>query len=136
MPDPQRRLRLLTPLSVLAAAPLIGCAADPGLGWTALLWALSGVGVGYQLAANIAFVTAVPAHRRAQAFGLVSTGLLAGQGGAVLLAGTLAQTVNPALVVAGSGLAGTLAAVALGRASRAQVWASATRVHASGRRIG
>src|SRR2546430_12443814 len=55
------RMRLLGPLAVLAAAaPLILSVFGPGLPVTALLWAVSGAGSGYQLAANVAFVSAVP----------------------------------------------------------------------------
>jgi MFS family permease len=109
--------RLLVPLAVLAAAPLIGCAADPGVAVTAVLWALSGAGSGYQLAANVAFVAAVPDARRGQAFGLVTTGLLAGQGAALLVAGALTSHHSPATVLAGFGVAGTAAALALAAAT-------------------
>jgi hypothetical protein len=57
---PQRRTRLMTPLSFLAAAPFILCWVDPPLPVTAALWALAGVGAAYQLAANTAF--AYPHH--------------------------------------------------------------------------
>jgi hypothetical protein len=111
--EPDRRMRLLGPLAVLASAPLILCVFDPVLPLAGLLWAVSGAGSGYQLAANVAFVSAVPNSRRGQAFGLVSTGLLAGQGAALLVAGALAEAVSPSLVVAGFGLGGTVAALAL-----------------------
>jgi len=107
-----RRMRLLPPLAILATAPLIGCAADPGVPVTALLWLVAGVGTGYQLAANVAFVSAVPNERRAQAFGLVSSGLIAGQGAAILAAGGLAEILPPHIVIAVFALVGTgLAAV-------------------------
>jgi len=124
VPESERRMRLLSPLAVLAAAPLILCVFNPGLPVTALLWAVSGAGSGYQLAADVAFVSAVPNSRRGQAFGLVSTGLLAGQGAALLAAGALAEAADPALVVAGFGAAGTAAALALAARSRS-VWAPA-----------
>jgi len=111
--EPRQQMRLLAPLAVLAAAPLAACTLDPSPPVTALLWAVSGAGTGYQLAANTAFVAAVPNHRRGQAFGLVSTGLLTGQGAALLLAGALTEHLGPATVLAGSGLAGTLAALTL-----------------------
>jgi MFS family permease len=111
----QRRIRLMVPLSFLAAAPFILCWADPPLPATAALWALAGAGAGYQLAANTAFVTAVPNQHRSQAFGIVAAGLNAGQGTAILAAGALTELIPPATVVAAYGLAGTLAAAALAR---------------------
>jgi hypothetical protein len=110
---PERRNALTEPLTVLAAAPLVGCALHPSVPLTAALWLVAGVGQGYQLAANVAFVSAIPAARRAAAFGVVSAGLIAGQGLAVLLAGALTEVLTPQLVVAGAGLLGTLAALAL-----------------------
>ncbi|MFI5956166.1 MFS transporter [Cryptosporangium sp. NPDC051539] len=104
----ERRLRLMEPLALLAGAPLVLCAFHPGLVLTAAIWALAGAGSGYQLAANVAFVRAVPDAHRAQAFGVVAAGLVAGQGFGVLAAGALASVLAPALVVA---VAGTLAAL-------------------------
>jgi MFS family permease len=109
----ERREALTEPLSVLAAVPLVGCALSPSVPLAALLWLVAGVGQGYQLAANVAFVSAVPPGLRAAAFGVVSAGLMAGQGLAVLVAGALAEVFRPHFVVAGAGLLGTLAALAL-----------------------
>lgn len=100
---PARRLRLLIPLALLSVAPLLGFLARPGLPVSLLLLALSGVGGAFQLPANAAFVAAVPAGLRGRAFALVGTGLYAGQGLAVLLAGVLASVVAPALVMVGAG---------------------------------
>ena len=110
----------------LSRAPFIACAADPGLAVTSLLWALAPAGSGYQIAANVAFVSAVPNDHRAQAFGVVSTGVIAGQAAAILAAGILAETPNPAHVVAGFGVAGTLAALTLARSGRTHrpMWGS------------
>jgi MFS family permease len=125
---PQRRIHFMVPLAVTAAAPLILTAADPGLLLVAVLWAVSGAGAAYQLAANVAFVTAVPNARRAQAFGLVGTGLAAGQGAAILAAGVLAGLIGPGPTVAVFGIAGTLAALALAPAARAAFPTSAPAV--------
>jgi MFS family permease len=112
VPGP-RRLRLMTPLAILAAAALVPCLLDPPLPVVGLLWTVAGLGTGYQLAANVAFVSAVPAARRAQAFGMVSAGLAAGQGVGVVAAGALAEVVDPPVVVGGAGLAGLVAVLAL-----------------------
>ena len=112
LPGP-RRLRLMAPLAVLAAAPLVLCLLDPPLPVVGVLWLLAGLGTGYQLAANVAFVSAVPADRRAQAFGMVSAGLAAGQGLGVVAGGLLAEVVDPAVVVGAAGVAGLVAVLAL-----------------------
>jgi MFS family permease len=112
LPGP-RRLQLMAPLAVLAAAPLVPCLLDPPLPVVGLLWLLAGLGTGYQLAANVAFVSAVPAERRAHAFGMVSAGLAAGQGLGVVVAGLLAEFTDPAIVVGAAGLVGLVAVLAL-----------------------
>lgn len=110
---PERRLRLMAPLAILAAAALVPCLLDPPLPVVGLLWMVAGAGTGYQLAANVAFVSMVPAERRAQAFGMVGAGLAAGQGIGVVAAGALAETVDAGVVVGLAGVAGTVAALAL-----------------------
>ena len=112
--SPDRRLRLMGPMAVLSCLPLLGCAANPGTEVTLVLWALSGVGTAYQLAANAAFVAAVPDAGRGQAFGLVQSGIVAVQGVAILAAGAAALTVAPSTVVAVAG--------GLGAAAAAVVW--------------
>ena len=109
----ERRQRLLQPLAVLAGVPLALCVLAPGPVLTGLLWAIAGAGSGYQLAANVAFVRAVPDASRAQAFALVAAGLVAGQGAGVLLAGALAVSVPSHLVVGGAGVVSTVAALVL-----------------------
>lgn len=110
---PPRRLRLMAPLAVLAAAALVPCLLDPPLPVVGLLWLVAGLGTGYQLAANVAFVSTVPGERRAQAFGMVSAGLAAGQGIGVVVGGLLAEVADPAVVVGASGVAGLVAVLAL-----------------------
>jgi hypothetical protein len=78
-----------------------------------VLWAVAGAGTGYQLAANVAFVSTVPAERRAQAFGMVSAGLAAGQGLGLVAAGGLSEALPPNVVVGLAGVAGTVAALVL-----------------------
>lgn len=118
-----RRLALTRPLLVLAAAPLVACATRPGLAVSVALWAVSGLGTAYNLAANAAFVARVPVAWRGQAFGVVGAGLAASQGLAMLAAGAAAEAVSSFTVVAGAGavalavvgalgVAGTLAGVA------------------------
>ena len=100
------RERLMTPLALLAAAPLIACAMHPGLVVSLALWTLCGVGTAYNIPANAAFVQSLPNHRRAQAFALVTAGMVTGQGLGALLGGVLAGATSPARAVAVAGLAG------------------------------
>lgn len=112
VPGP-RRLRLMAPLAILAAVALVPCLLDPPLPVVGLLWMVAGLGTGYQLAANVAFVSAVPAQRRAQAFGMVSAGLAAGQGLGVVAGGALAEVVDAPVVVGAAGVVGLVAVLAL-----------------------
>jgi MFS family permease len=107
---PSNRIRVMGWMSMLACAPLIGSGLRPPLWAVVLLWALSGVGSAYQLAANAAFVAAVPAAGRGQAFGLAQSGILAGQGLGILIGGAAAQSLGPEAVVALAGVSGLFAA--------------------------
>ncbi|MGP4026069.1 MFS transporter [Actinomadura sp. 3N407] len=110
---PTNRLRAMGSMSMLACLPLIGAGLHPPLWGVVALWALSGVGSAYQLAANAAFVTAVPAAGRGQAFGLAQSGILAGQGAGILIGGAAAQVLGPETVVALAGVLGLSAAAML-----------------------
>ncbi|GAA2404034.1 MFS transporter [Actinomadura vinacea] len=110
---PTNRIRSMGWMSILACAPLIGAAAHPPLWLVVVLWALSGMGSAYQLAANAAFVAAVPASGRGQAFGLAQSGILAGQGLGILVAGAAAQVLGPETVVAFAGALGLSVAAVL-----------------------
>jgi predicted MFS family arabinose efflux permease len=105
-------------LTLLTAASLALSVFRPGLAGTALLWAAAGAGLSYQIVAKVWFMSRVPDDRRGQAFGLATTGLLAGQGIGLLGAGALAEHLDPSLVVAAFGAAGGLAALPLVAASR------------------
>ncbi len=112
---PVRRLRLMPTLAVLSVAPLLGCVLRPPLIVLFGLLLLSGVGSSYNLPANAAFVAAVPADVRGQAFGVVQSGMYVGQGVAVAVGGLLAQVLDPFLVVALGGAVGLAVALWLSR---------------------
>jgi predicted MFS family arabinose efflux permease len=112
--DPQRRLALMGPLAFATCAPLIGFVVHPGVATGVLLLALSGAASAYMLAANAAFVAAVPPASRGTAFGLVQAVMSVGQGVAIVLAGLAAARWEPAGVIAAAGGAGCIAAVLLG----------------------
>lgn len=113
---PQARLRLLGPMAVAACAPLTLCAFRPGLLVTFVLWAVAGAASAYHMAANAAFVLAVPDHGRGQAFGLAVTALRLAQGLGVLGAGMAAEYSPPGQVLAIAGILGMLVAATAGRA--------------------
>ncbi|MCD0450428.1 MFS transporter [Actinocorallia sp. API 0066] len=110
---PMGRIKAMGWMSILACAPLVLCGLDPGFPMTVLLWGLSGVGSAYQVAANTAFVSAVPPEGRGRAFGLAQSGILAGQGLGILVGGALAQVIGPQTVVALAGMAGLSTAAIL-----------------------
>jgi MFS family permease len=110
---PDNRLRMMGWMAMLACAPLVGSGLRPPLWAVVALWALSGVGCAYQVAANAAFVAAVPPSGRGQAFGLAQSGILASQGIGILSGGALAQVLGPEPVVALAGVAGLTVATML-----------------------
>ena len=115
---PATRLELMGPLAVLSCVPLLFFAATPPLPLAVALLVASGIGTAYNVPANAAFMQALPAERRGQAFGLVSAGLVAGQGIGITTAGAIAETVSPGLVITVAGALGLVAALALSGAGR------------------
>jgi MFS family permease len=109
----EQRMRLMLPLAICTGLPLAACALQPGLPVTLLLWALCGVGTAYNVAANTAFVREVPNERRSQAIALATTGMVTGQGLAILLGGVIASVAPPWAVVAVAGGLGVLIATAM-----------------------
>jgi MFS family permease len=110
---PPQRMRVMGPLAVAACAVLTLCLARPPLPAVLAILAVSGACGVYQIAANAAFMTRVPAAQRGQAFGLAMSGIFAGQGVAFILAGAAAQVISPPIVIAIAGASGAAAAVAL-----------------------
>jgi hypothetical protein len=116
-----RRANWLGPLAVGACAVLLLFALRPGLVGALAILAVSGACASYQLAANSAFVAAVPAERRGQAFGLANGGMQVFQGLWIVLAGSLATTsLTPSMVIALSGGIGAALAAALALAHHRQ----------------
>ncbi len=111
--DPSRRLRWMGPLAVACCATLLFCALHPSLLTSLAIFIASGACAAYQLAANAAFVSAVPNHRRGQAFGLANGGMQVTQGLWFVFAGAVAGALAPAAVIALSGGVGAALAIAL-----------------------
>jgi MFS family permease len=111
--QPQRRLRWMSLLAAGSCAVLVLFVVHPALPGALILLMISGLCDCYQLAANAAFVRAVPDSQRSQAFGIAQGGMSLGQGAAMILAGAAAQQFPPSLVIAASGVLGLAAAVAI-----------------------
>ena len=110
---PAARERLAFPLAVLMGAPLLVFVGHPPLAVAAAALLLSGLGSGYQLGIQQAFLDSLPARLRGQAFGLSATGGMGGQGLLPPAAGGLAAALGAAAAMAAAGAATILAALAL-----------------------
>lgn len=105
------RSRLTGVLAAAAGVPLMLSLFQPGLPVTVVLWGLSGAcSTAYILQTQADFVRATPDADRGRAVGVAASGIVAGQGLAVLVGGTLADLWNPSTAVAVAGLAGTVLA--------------------------
>ena len=118
----EQRMRLMLPLAMCTGLPLVLCALQPGLTVTLMLWALCGVGTAYNVTANAAFVREVPTERRSQAIALATTGMVTGQGLAILIGGLAASVLPVWGVVSAAGVVGvvTVAALTLVHAARSR----------------
>ena len=74
------------PLAVGTCAALVLTALRPDLAVSLVIFSLSALFGIYQIAANTEFVARVPDERRAQAFGIASTGIVVGQGAGFIAA--------------------------------------------------
>jgi MFS family permease len=115
MVPPTARQRWMGPLAVAACGILLLCWLHPGMVISLVIIALSGACASYQLAANAAFVSAVPPARRGQAFGLANGGMQVSQGAWIVLAGAVVSSgaAPPATAIAISGGVGAALAAAL-----------------------
>jgi predicted MFS family arabinose efflux permease len=115
---PTTRIEMMGGLAILTSVPLLFFIATPPLPVAVALLVISGIGTTYNLPANAAFMQALPAERRGQAFGLVSAGLVAGQGISIAVAGAAAEATSPGLVISIAGGLGLISALALSGAGR------------------
>ncbi|MFE7463002.1 MFS transporter [Streptomyces sp. NPDC057499] len=104
---PRARERLVVPLIALAGLPLIGFAAEPGVGVSSCLLLLSGLGYAYGLGLQRPFLDALPQDGQGQAFGLLGSGSMTLQGvGPVCLGAVAAGTgTGGAMALAGGAVA-------------------------------
>ena len=115
---PTVRIELMGALAILTSAPLLFFILTPSIPVAVALLVVSGVGTTYNLPANAAFMQALPAERRGQAFGLVSAGLVAGQGISIAVAGAIAEATSTGVVICVAGVLGLAAALALSGAGK------------------
>jgi MFS family permease len=133
MAPPSSRQRWMGPLAVAACGVLLLCWFQPGLIASLLIIMASGACASYQLAANAAFVAAVPPERRGQAFGLANGGMQVSQGLWIVLAGAVASAnaISPATAIAISGGLGAVLAAALAIGTSRQSARSRTGLRSS-----
>jgi predicted MFS family arabinose efflux permease len=109
----ERRLHWMGSLAILTCAVLILCLLRPDLPISLVIFVISGACGCYQLAANAAFVAAVPHDRRSQAFGLANGGMQVAQGLWFVLAGAAAEVLGTSAAIALSGAIGVVIAAML-----------------------
>nr|WSW67099.1 MFS transporter [Streptomyces sp. NBC_00995] len=107
---PATRERLVVPLIALMGLPLVGFAADPGMGVSACLLLLSGVGFAYGLGLQRPFLEALPQDGQGQAFGLLGSGSMTLQGLGPACFGAMAAAVGTGAAIALAGGATVLTA--------------------------
>ena len=110
---PRTRQRLAFPLAALMGVPLLAFAFGPPLPVAGAVLFACGLGFAYALGVQQAFLDSLPAELRGQAFGLNSTGAMAGQGLFPPATGGLAAAFGAGVAMALAGAATILAALAL-----------------------
>ncbi|MQY11035.1 hypothetical protein SRB5_11490 [Streptomyces sp. RB5] len=108
---PPTRERLVVPLALLMGVPLVGFAAEPGVGVSCCLLLLCGFGFAYGLGLQRPFLDALPQDGQGQAFGLLGSGSMTLQGVGPACFGSVAAGVGTGGAMA---LAGGVAALAAG----------------------
>ena len=104
---PPTRERLVVPLVALAGLPLVGFAAEPGVGVSSCLLLVSGLGYAYGLGLQRPFLDALPQDGQGQAFGLLGSGSMTLQGVGPVCLGLAAAGIGTggAIALAGGAVA-------------------------------
>jgi MFS family permease len=108
------RERLIGPLAVATALPMLACATRPDLAVSVLLWFGTGLFAAYQLPAGASFVRSVPDAHRGQTIGLIGSVLIAIQGLGIVIFGGVADEVGAADAIAIAGVVALVLATLLG----------------------
>jgi MFS family permease len=110
---PDRRPGLIGVIAVLAGVPLLFVGLRPGVLVTVVLWSLAGLlSTAYLMQAQASFVRATPDESRGAAIGVVASGIVAGQGIAVLVGGLLADLWSPSTAITVCAASGMVLAAA------------------------
>ncbi|MFC8430477.1 MFS transporter [Streptomyces sp. NPDC057253] len=107
---PPARERLVVPLIALMGLPLVGFAAEPGVGVSSLLLLLCGFGFAFGLGLQRPFLDALPQDGQGQAFGLLGSGSMTLQGVGPACFGSVAAGIGTGGAIALAGVATALAA--------------------------
>nr|WP_145492796.1 MULTISPECIES: MFS transporter [Streptomyces] len=107
---PPTRERLVVPLVALMGLPLIGFAAEPGVGVSCALLLLTGSGFAYGLGLQRPFLDVLPGDGQGQAFGLLGSGNMTLQGVGPACFGSVAEGIGTGGAIALAGGAAVLTA--------------------------
>ncbi|WP_329118087.1 MFS transporter [Streptomyces sp. NBC_01465] len=107
---PPTRERLVVPLIALMGLPLVGFAAEPGVGVSSWLLLLCGFGFAYGLGLQRPFLDALPQDGQGQAFGLLGSGNMTLQGVGPAGFGAVAAGIGTGGAIALAGIAAALTA--------------------------
>lgn len=119
------RSGLLGPVTVASCLPVLACLARPGLVLSLVLFAVAGaLGTVVVVQSSASFARTVPDHSRAQAIGLLQSGLATIQGISPLAAGVVADAIGTAHVIGLVGLLGLVIAVPAAAAWRTSLAAA------------
>lgn len=105
---PPTRERLVVPLIALTGLPLLGFAAEPGVGVSSCLLLLCGFGFAYLLGLQRPFLDALPQNGQGQAFGLLGSGSMTLQGVGPVCFGSVAAGIGTGGAIALAGGAAVL----------------------------
>jgi len=101
------RERLVAVIAVCSGLPLMAMLLGPPVPVALVLWGLSGMtSTAYLLQTQASFVRATPDSGRGRAIGVAASGIIAGQGVAVVVGGGLADAWSPSVAIAAAGLIG------------------------------
>ncbi|WP_306326330.1 MFS transporter [Streptomyces venezuelae] len=106
------RSRIVLPLAVTGVLPYLLYAPEPGVALAAAALLLAGATGAYTLGLDAWFVAAVPEEQRGRAMTLMTAGMMTVQGVGMAGAGIAAEFAPVHLVVAGTGVLGTLCLLA------------------------
>jgi MFS family permease len=110
----RQQRRVMTPLALLAVAPLLVFAAHIGVALSIAMLALSGLGAGWGLGRDAMFIAVAPDQLRARALAIDQSGLMVVQGIGFVFWGGLAEILAIRTTIAIAGLLGVAIVTAIG----------------------